>query len=269
MKKFKSFLLIALVISHPVFASMNASEVTSVRHFMAAMETNTNIQAYLAGRAEASPALFIELLRFADELDARIPGLSPKTTELLVLAEEVGSHLTVLDEETRRELQPIMDSLVQKFTIRDKKENIRRIFDRFWFWSPAHLEFLAARVRNDDTRISTQLMWVLEQATPGQRRAFFSLIPLRKPNIHLRWFVHALSYKYGHSTDVRELKRLLNSAKHGKLRPAPIPIRLDGVTLPTTADLFEETMYRLQIDPTPAATEKCGDELMVDDSLRE
>ncbi|MGZ3723834.1 MAG: hypothetical protein ACXVA9_12915 [Bdellovibrionales bacterium] len=262
MNKLMCILLATSAMGQAAFAAIEASQVKDARSFAIVLEANQKIQAYITGNAQASPELFVEILKFVEAVDTRQEGLNPKATEMLLLAEEIGNQLTKLDSKTRKELQPIMLSLLAQYPVRSKNEIVLRIFDRFWFWSTDNLDFLASKVRNDSPNlISTQLLWVFTIATREQRQKFFSQVPDRQPNPSLRWFHYALAYKYGRPIDIRVMKRLLNAVNPERIRPVPVPMVLNGVALPTTLDLYLETKARMRGD---IPQENCSDLLVVD-----
>lgn len=256
MLKFKLIALSALTFSH--FASaITAAEVVDGRSFDAAVAGNNSIRMYLSGRAPASQEVLVEMLRFVEEIHFRHNSVSAKATEMLAAAEEVGNQLPDLSPEVRTELQPILNSLLALHIKRAKNEIIVRIMNRFWFWTSEHLDFMARKVRNDSPQmIATQLMWLLERATPMERQSFFSQIPIKKINIYIRWFPQALAFKYGRGVSERELKKLLNIANPLNLRPRPAPMNVDGKALPTTKTLYRETRARVVRE---AANDDCED----------
>lgn len=265
MFKFKLIALSALMFSQFTFA-IAADQVVSVRSFAAAVAGNNLIRMYLAGRAPASEDVLVEMLRFVEKLDFRQSSVSMKATEMLAVAEEVGSQVPHLSPEVREELRPILNSLLAMHFKKTKNEIIMRIMNRFWFWTPEHLDFMARKVRNDSPQmIATQLMWILERATAMERQRFFSQIPIRKINIYIRWFPQALAFKYGRGGDERELKRLLNIANPLNLRPKPGAMNVDGKALPTTETLYRETRARIT---TEAAIDDCEEFLMLANSPR-
>jgi hypothetical protein len=255
MKKILSMLMMASTTGPNVFAALEPSQVTDGRTFKIVYESNRNIQNYLRGHAEASPELFVEILNFLNEMDSRPSDVNPKATELFLLAEEVGSHLDGLDTETHARLEPVMKSLLAQYPARGKNEILLRLYDRFWFWSPDDLNHMARRVRGDNlATVSTQLMWILENATQEQRQNFFAQIPFRQVNRNLRWFMYALANKYGYPVDLRKLKRALSDANPIRLKPAPLPINLSGTDLPTSQDLH---MQAVMLTFPDTVTDKC------------
>lgn len=225
------------------------NQVTSGRGYIDAIQSNPMIRRYLEGREPATPELLLEMFSFLDQMNSRKPGVKEKATELLTLIEEVGNQIQILGTQTRTELQPILNRLLNHFPVGLKNEILLRIFNRFWFWSPENLDFMARAVRNDRSReISTQLMWVLERSSKEQRQSFFQLVPERQPNVAIRWFYLALVHKYGPGVDAFVLRRSLRRANFDRLRPEPRSISLNGTQLPTTADLYLETWRRLRDD---------------------
>ena len=247
-------IIVTTVMGQAAFASILPSQVTDGRSFTVAFGANEKIQNYIRGRSDATPDLFVEIQRFAEQMDSRQIGLNDKATELLSLAEEVGSQINKLDSKTREELLPITASLLSRYSARLKNQILLRLVNRFWLWSPENIDYMARMVRNDSSHIiATQLLWVMERSTPEQRRWFFSQVPGRQPNKLIRWFPHALAYKYGHSIEMIDLRASLRAVNPEKLRPQANPVVLNGVTLATTADLYSETMSLLK-DQLPGKT---------------
>jgi len=246
--------LVTIIISSSAFASITAEQVVDGRSYTAAIGSNKIIRDYMTGRRPASEEVFVEVLQFAYAMDSRQTGLNERATEVLRLAEEVGNQITGLSESSREALKPAVSALLTQYPARTKMEVLIRIYDRLWLWSPDHLDFMARKIRGDSTQlISTELMWVLEQATHEQRTNFFSQVPERQLNPLIRWFPYALAYKYGRAIDKREMKKRLALANPDNLRPPPRPLRFKGATLPTAEDLYSETKTRLQNEMN------CGD----------
>jgi len=246
MNKFLRLFALSAAIAGSTFAYADSPKIISCRGLTAALETSKLIQNYLRRRSPPSPELFLELIRLA-ELTVSDVSLNGRITELLSTAETVANSLGRLDPETKKEAQPILEGLLRRFSARTKGSILIRIFDRLWFWTPAQLDFLARMVRNDNTQwISTQLLWVLEQATPSQRDEFFSQSAQKIRNEHFVWFQDALALKYDRPVDVSALRQSIKAVNPDFLKPAPRPMELDGVKLQTSEDFYYETKARLE-----------------------
>jgi hypothetical protein len=244
MRKIMILLAVTAVMVPAAFAS-NA-QLSTARGVSIALENNAKIQSYVSGES-ATPEIFAEVLTFLDQLDPRESAVTKKIDQLLVLADEVGSQLTDVDPATREQLQPVMNSLFDKYGRRNRNEIILRLFNRFWFWTPDQLDSLARMVRNDEVHsISTQLIWILEHANEAERRNFL-FNALHNRNLRpLAWFPLALAFKFGKRNDIAGLKRALSFVNPEKIKPEPHPANLDGTALATTADLYAEVKSKLQ-----------------------
>jgi|GEM_PF-5939324 len=249
MNKILSILVVTSFMSPSAFATLSPDQVVDARGLTIAMSSNRIISRYISGRAPATPELFVEILKFVDKVPPGKVVFNNKVTEILLLAEEVGKHLNSLSPEQKMELRPIMNSLLNNYSVRMKSQIMLRLFNRFWFWSPDNLDYMARAVRNDrSSDVSTQLMWILEQATNEQRRVFFLQVPPKQPNKFIRWFPSALRLKYGMPVDTDALKSSLRMANYDRLKPEPIPKIVDGIQLETTADLYLQTWRQFRDD---------------------
>lgn len=242
-------LLVSILISiDPATADkLKPSDINSTRTFNMVFEQNEIIQKYIKGKNSASPEVLIEILSFLVQMNARQPGLNPKSTQLMELAEEVAVQIESFDAKTRRKVQGLMDALMNQFPTQRKNEILVGIQDRFWFWSPVHLDYFASKTRNGRiATISTQLLWVLERAEPDEIERFFSQIIVRYHDRNLRWLTVALAYKYGQPVDVREIRILLKDVNPDRMRPKPLELTLDGEPLPTIVNLYYEIKQRLE-----------------------
>src|SRR4051794_34342147 len=116
MNTIKRLLIVTAVMGPSSFGSVLLSHVKTNRGLTIAMELNKPIHRYMTGRGMATTELFVELVTFVDQLDARQTAMKEKINEIVALTEEVGSQID-LNMEMREQLRPIMNSLFSKFTV--------------------------------------------------------------------------------------------------------------------------------------------------------
>lgn len=238
------YLILFVASCPPAFASSHGADVH--------VEMNPAVKNFMSGKGQATPEALVEILKVLHSIPKSASAQATRVLTLLAAAEEIANQIPQLDDVTRKQLTPLLTILLRHFTIPPKHDYIVRIMNRHWLWAPEQLPYMAHQIRNSKARIvSTQVLWALNHASTEQREEFFALSPFDKSggrHSPIAWFAYALALKYGQEVDEIYLSRLLRSTSRENLRPVPAVFNFNGQPLPTSLDLYDETLLRLQMD---------------------